>query len=65
MYNILLMAHRPAPGRASGRPRSMAPQPAGLSHVTMIAGVRANAARRRWWRRRAVAAPARPSPSSG
>ncbi|HTI33664.1 MAG TPA: hypothetical protein VL422_08310 [Miltoncostaea sp.] len=65
MYNIILMAHRPEPGRASGRPRSLAPQPVGLSHATMIAGLRASAAPRRRWRRRAAAAPATPAPGSG
>ncbi|MGE0027684.1 MAG: hypothetical protein AB7O78_02230 [Thermoleophilia bacterium] len=65
MYNLIHMVQSRGMGSAWRRPRSIAPQPPGISHLTLIQGGRAAAAPQVRRRPREAAPPGSPSPSSG
>ena len=66
MYNVIHMVQSRGMGSAWRRPRPIAPQPPGISHLTLIEGGHAGSAPRiRRRRREAASPPATASPSSG
>jgi hypothetical protein len=66
VYNVIHMVQSRGMGSAWRRPRPIAPQPPGISHLTLIEGGGSGPAPRiRRRRREAASPPASPSPSSG
>ena len=66
MYNVIHMVQSRGMGSAWRRPRPIAPQPPGISHLTLIeGGGTGTAPRTRRGPRQAASPPTSPSPSSG
>jgi len=65
VYNLFHMVQSRGMGSAWRRPRPIAPQPPGISHLTLIAGGQAAPAPRRPRQRREATRPASPSPGGG
>ncbi len=65
MINVIHLVQSRGMNSAWRHPRPMAPQPPGISHLTLIQGGGATAAPRIRRARRESAPPGSPSPSSG
>lgn len=65
MYNLIHMVQSRGMGSAWRRPRPVAPEPPGVSHLTVIEGGQAGAAPQVPRRPREAGPPGSPSPSSG